>query len=431
MTSNQEKSSVVEQHALERIPDNERKSWISVALIWAGAIISVPSLMVGGVLVSGLPLGKAILAGIIGYAIVVLFMTFQGMQGTDLGRPTVAAASSAFGESGSSFIISFVIGISVMGWFGVQTNITGSAFTSIMANWLGINIPIFLSSAIWGIIMLSTAIIGYKALAYLNYIAVPALLLIASYGTYSALNKFGIDGLASIQPDQPFSLLTGIGLTVGGFAVGGVIAGDYSRYAKNRTGSILSSVIGVLPLGVILLISGAIMSAIAGTADITQVISDLGFPALGLSVLILATWTTNAVNAYSGGLALTNMFKLSNEKRATATAVAGIIGTILAISGILNYFVPFLLILTAGISPIAGVMIGDYWVRRKGDPDKWKPQPGVNWIGIISWLGGFGVGYFLKVGISPINAILTSMVLFVILNLSINKSENVQVNEVE
>lgn len=416
MSTEKKNDGFIEKHALQSIPQSERKHWVSIALIWIGAIISVSSLMVGGVLVSGLPLKQALLAGFVGYAIVVLFMTFQGVQGADLGRPTVSSASSAFGKSGASFIISFVIGISVMGWFGVQTSITGSAFSSIMQDWLGVNISFQLSAAIWGGIMLMTAVYGYKALAYLNYVAVPALLIMAVYGTYSVISNFGMDALLSYTPAAPFSFLQGVAITVGGFAVGGVIAPDYSRYAENRKGAILSSVLGVLPMGVILLSAGALMAITAGSADMTQVVSSLGFPLIGLMILILATWTTNAVNAYSGGIALTSMFHLKDDKRPMATAVAGIVGTILAVVGIMNHFIPFLMVLTTGISPIAGVMIADYWIIRKGDPTKWKEEEGVRWTGVISWLIGFAVGYFVHIGSAPVNAIVVAMIATVVLN---------------
>ncbi len=411
----EKKSGFVEQVALEQVPANQRRSWLSIALIWAGAVISVPSLMVGGAIVSGMPLGQGIAAGIVGYLIVVIFMTFQGMQGSDLGRPTVINASSAFGIKGSGFIISLVLGVSVMGWFGVQTAVTGASFSGFMGQ-LGVAFPVWLSSLIWGIIMLTTAILGYKALSYLNYIAVPALILLAVYGTTMALKNYGMEGLAAHSSTGGMSFFQGVAISVGGFAVGGVIAGDYSRYAKDRSGSILSSVVGVLPIGTALLVAGALMSVVAGTYDITQVVSTLGFPVLGFIILILATWTTNAVNAYSGGLAITNMLNLKGNKRALATAVAGGIGTILAISGIINYFISFLTVLTAGITPIAGVMIADYWIMNRGRAENWKPVPGVNWAGIISWLAGSLVGLFVSWGSQAVNAIVIAGVLYLVLS---------------
>jgi len=421
--SSENKEGLVEQLALEQIPMDQRKSWLSIALIWAGAMISVTSLMVGGALVSGLTLGRAIGAGVVGYLIIMAFMVFQGMQGADLGRPTVVNAESSFGKQGAGFVISFVLGVSVMGWFAVQTAVAGAAFSGFIAE-LGGSFPLWLSSLIWGTIMLATAIIGIKALAYLNYVAVPALIVLAVVGTTIAFRKFGIEGLASAQPAAPFPFFNGVAIAIGGFAVGGVIAADYSRYAKDRKGSALSTLAGVLPLGIVLIIAGAVMAVVAGTYDITAVISSLGFPVLGFIILILATWTTNAVNAYSGGLAITNMFKLDGSKRALATAVAGGIGTILAVLGFINHFISFLTILTAGITPIAGVMIADYWIQNRGRAENWAPCEGVNWVGILSWLAGSCAGLFLKWGSSAVNAIVIAGALYLILIPVVNKNKN-------
>ena len=78
---------------------------------------------------------------------------------------------------------------------------------------------------------------------------------------------------------------------------------------------------------------------------------NLGFPVLGIIALILATWTTNAVNAFSGGLALINVFDIP-KKRKVAVGAAGAIGTLLAVVGILNYFTPIMSVLSAMVPPV-------------------------------------------------------------------------------
>lgn len=413
--STKKSEDVFEKYALEAVPKENRQSWPSIALIWIGTMICVPALMMGGALITGLNLLHALLAGIIGYTIVIIYMSFQGMQAADLGRPTVSAAIPSFGLSGSRVLISLILGISTLGWFGVQANVCGAAFSSILNTWLGVNFPIWISSLIWGLIMLSTAIMGFNAVKYLNYIAVPALIILSIYGTYSSFVEYGSSILSSYQPPTPFPFVQGIALAVGTFAVGGVIAGDFSRYARNRRDAVLSSVWGVWPAGVAMLFMGSVMALLAGTYDITQVMSTLGVPVLGLIILILATWTTNTINAYSAGIAITNLLQLPDSKRALATAMAGILGTVLAVAGIMNYFLNFLTILTSTIPPVAGVMIADYWVKKKGDPSKWFKYPGANWVGIISWIIGALAGIYLKVGIAPINAIIVSFVAYLVM----------------
>ncbi len=94
----------------------------------------------------------------------------------------------------------------------------------------------------------------------------------------------------------------------GGFAVGGTIAADLTRYARKRKDAILSGLIGIWPAGVFLVVIGGLLTVVAGTFDITIALAQLGLGGLiGSIILVLATWTTNTVNAYSGGLALVNL----------------------------------------------------------------------------------------------------------------------------
>lgn len=419
-TSN--KSSSVEDNALTRVSESERQSWPSIALIWIGSIICVPALMLGGVLVSGLTVRSAIMSGLIGYSIVVFLMILQGNQGCDLGLPTVVSSSSAFGEKGSKIIISLVISIACMGWFGFQANVCGSAFSNLFSSSTGIIIPIWLSSLLWGIIMLVTAIYGFNALKYLNCIAVPSLIIVSVYGVYTAIQKYGVETIYTHQPVHQFSFVKGIALTVGSFAMAAVLSGDYSRYSKNRKDVIKSSMFGVIPVGVTMVVMGGIMSLVAGTHDISIVLADLGVPAFGMIALILATWTTNAVNAYSGGIAITNLLNLNDSKRSIATGVAGLVGTIIAVIGIMDYFVGFLSFLTSIIPPIAGVMIADYWIQNKGNPKTWKKKSGINSLSFIALIAGVMVSILIKVGIQPINGIVVSMLTYLLLKNVVNSN---------
>ncbi|TYP54223.1 cytosine permease [Thermosediminibacter litoriperuensis] len=406
----------MEQHALNPIPKNERRSWYNIALIWAGAMICVSSLMVGGAIVQGMPILKAIAAGAIGYTIIIVFMTFQGMQGSDLGVPTVVVSSSAFGREGARFIISTILAVSTIGWFGVQANVAGSAFSQIINLWLGINIPVWLSGLLWGIIMLTTAVYGFRALEFLNYIAIPSLIILSLWGLAKIFSSYGMTNIINYVPKENYSWSYAIGLSVGGFAVGGVIAADFSRYANNRKDAMLSGFVGVWPTGVFLLIVGVLLTVVSGTYDITIAVTKLGLGFIGAVILVLATWTTNTVNAYSGGLAIINLFKMKNELRPLMTFIAGAVGTVLAVMGFLNYFTSFLTLLTAGIPPIAGSMIADYWILKKGNKKLWESEiTDINWAGIISWILGFLAAMFLKTGISAINGIIISMISYLVL----------------
>ena len=165
------------------VGSESRESWWSITMVWAGAMICVSCLMVGGLLGSYLTLGQSALAILIGYGIIAVYMCFIGMQGCDLGLPTSVMAGSSLGQKGAKYIIALLLAIACIGWFGVQSAVCGLSFSAMVASIFGINIPTWISIIFWGVIMLLTACYGFKGLKLLNVIAVPLLVIVCVYGS--------------------------------------------------------------------------------------------------------------------------------------------------------------------------------------------------------------------------------------------------------
>ncbi|WP_010255596.1 cytosine permease [Treponema primitia] len=403
-----------------KIDESQRQSWVSLAAVWIGAMVCVPCLMVGGYLSMGFPISSIVICVIIGYGIICAYMCFMGMQGCDTGLPTVSMASNALGEGGARFLISLLLAVACIGWFGVQAAVCGSSFSSMIASATGVVIPNVVSGIFWGVVMLLTAMFGYNALKYLNYIAIPALILVLGYSFYAAVIRGnGLQLILDYKPAQPMTIVAGINLVVATFAVGGVISGDFSRYARNRKDVIKSNVIGVFPAGLVMLLLGAACSIVAGEYDISKILVALGLPAFGLIALILATWTTNVTNAYSGGLAVSKILGLDEKKFKITTGIAGGIGTILGAVGIIDRFVSFLGIITSFIPPVAGVVIAAYWIVGKGKKENFTSIPGVNWAGMIAFILGAAIAFITAnvapFFVAPINGIVISIAAYIIL----------------
>ncbi len=404
------------------IAEDQRQGWGSLAMIWIGSMVCVPALMIGSLVGSGFQLTQTIICIVIGYAIVCTYMSFMGMQSCDTGLPTVSMASASLGKKGAQFIISLLLAIACIGWFGIQSAVCGASFSAMIEAMTGVSIPVWLSSLVWGIVMLATAIYGYKGLKYLNYVAVPALILVIVYGLYAAMTQN--DGMAMIEnyvPPVEMTMVMGISLTVATFALGGVISGDYSRFAKSRKDVIKSSFLGVMPAGLAVMVAGAVLSIVTGQFDISAVLTAVGVPAFGLIALVLATWTTNVVNAYSGGIAVSNLLGFTESKFKITTAIAGIIGAVLAAAGLMGQFEGFLSILTAFIPPVAGVIIADYWILGKGKKENFKPREGFNAVGIIAFVLGAAVAYVtgnvpsMIFFVGPVNGMVVGMVVYIVL----------------
>mgnify|MGYP002561317216 CR=1 FL=1 len=418
------------------IKAEERQSWGSIAMVWIGAMICVPALMIGGMIGAGLSLGSAALAIIIGYALICVFMCFMGMHACDTGLPTAVMAGGALGEKGAKYIISTILAISCVGWFGIQAAVCGASFSSMFGDMTGIAIPVWLSSVVWGVIMLLTACFRFAGLKWLNKIAVPLLGIVLAYTLIYTLVTGGADALSGYIPTAPMSFVSAVSATVGSFVVAAAISGDYCRFARNRNDVVKSSIVGVLPAGLAILMIGAILAICTGTYDISVVLASSGLPLLGLIALILATWTTNVSNAYSGGLSLSVLLGQDEQKSQLTTAISGIVGTILAAVGILNSIQGFLSLLSAIVPALMGTMIADYWIIGKGKVEHFREREGFYAPGVISFLLGALVacitgGTFASIQflaflnlpffIGPINGIVVAMVVYILLEKAFGK----------
>jgi cytosine permease len=419
----EKQSAKFETTTLHAVPIGERKSWLDISFIQAGVYICVPSLLLGGLLVQYMSLSNAIIAGIIGYLISAGITALVGIIGKDIGMPTCAVAMSSFGKTGSRLLVSSIFAIAMIGWFTVQNGLCGEAFTS-MLNSMGIDIPNTISVIIWGVVMLTTAVYGINGLKRLNQVSVPALLAIMVIGCYLAIKHYGTASL-SVDSENVMTILDGVVLTASFLSVGMACAPDFTRYQRSRGGVVTSSFLGIVIPGVIMLMMGALLTKLAGQNDLTMVLTEIGLPILGMIILILATWTTNTTNAYSAGIDFVMLFNLKDNKRALTTLIAGIIGTILAAFGFDSYFETFINWLGILFLPVAGVMIADYWIYRKGDASKWAYAKGFSWSGIIAWIAGALATLYVPVGWALFLGFFVSIIAYIVLKYILPKSHEV------
>ena len=401
----------VEANALAPIPQSERQGWVSLALVQAGICVCASSFLEGALLAEAMPLGEAILSGSLGNLLVVIFMTIIGFQGSDLGLASCTLSESSFGKKGARYLVSVVFAINLVGWFGITNEICGDAFTNFMAETFGINIPLIVSNILWGLIMLITAVYGMRAMEKLNAVSIPFLLIVMAVGTYLAIKEYGIDA-ASEDVERSMSFMSGVSLAFDFYAVGVVTAADVSRFQKNRAETAKSTIWGVLPVAVITLSLGAVLTKISGEYDISMVLIQVGLPFIGILSIILSTWTTNSSNIYSGGLDVVMAFNLPDNRRREVTVVAGIIGTLLGAFGVLDHIESFLSFLAYLVCPVGGAMIADYWIVGKGKPENWHSVEGTNWTGIISWVIGAVCAYLIGYAYS---GILIALVAYIVI----------------
>jgi cytosine permease len=401
----------MEKRALTQVQTDEKQNWWAIAFIWIGVMISIPTLMVGATLSNYFEVGTIVAIALIGYVIVSLLMGFTGCLGSDLSRPTAVVGAKGFGEVGTRIIVSGLGAVTTTGWFGIQTATCAAAFNGVL-ELVGVSFPFWASCIIWGAVMFITAVFGFSWMKWLNYIAVPALVIVCIYGVVVVAKQGGI---AAPSMAGQMTLTAAISMTVATMISGALIASDFSRYAKSKRDSFLSSLCGVLPAGMLMFFVGAFISGSRGGEDLVAVFTSLGMPFLALAVLILATWTTNTGNVYVAGLALTKMFAAKDSLRPLITGIAGAVGTALAVAGILDAFTSVLTLLGGLVPSAVAVMVSDYWLVGKGHKENWFIVKGFNWLGVIAWAVGCVVALRFSFFASAIDGFVVSLLLYFVI----------------
>ena len=411
------KSGIMETKALQPITAGEKQSWTSIMFIWMGGMISIPLLMVGAMMSQFFTLGTTLLLTGAGFAVAIAMMCLTGSIASDLGLPASVIATKGFGEMGSRLLISILIAVVQIGWFGIQTAMCAAAFVVLM-NFVGVSFPFWLAALVWGIVMFTTAVYGYKLLKILNYIGVPALIAACLYAIFVA---FALTPDVNIFEAVPplagqMSETAALSMMIGAFAMGTIVVCDIARYAKSRMDTVKSSFLGVMPATLFMMFAGgATAAATGGTGDITMIFVHVGMPFFGMVVLIIATWTTNTTNAYTGGLAIMKIFNLKDDRRPWVTMACGLLGTALAMVGIMEAFQGIIATLGGILPPVAGVLIADYWIVGKAKKENFCNIPNVNWIGILSWAAGATVGLFFSFFSPALDGIVVAIILYTVL----------------
>ncbi|MNN22192.1 Cytosine permease [compost metagenome] len=86
---------------------------------------------------------------------------------------------------------------------------------------------------------------------------------------------------------------------------------------------------------------------------------------------------------------------LRSERRRTATLVAAGVGIVLAIGGMYEMLIPFLVLLGSVIPPVGGVIMADFWYRHRGQYPALATValPRYNLIGLFAYAVGAVLAY--------------------------------------
>ncbi|MDR1301746.1 MAG: cytosine permease [Treponema sp.] len=343
----------------------QEKRALGLTCLFIGTLLGAAPPMLGGMLQSGFSVAGVALVILIGYGIVCVYMGFIAMQASDTGLSIHDTAGAAMGTVAAQLLASLPIAVASIGWFGIQAAMLGAGFSAGWQGITGMTIPPAFGAIVWGGLTALIVMQGYKWLTYFAYAAVPLCILIVAYVLYRLGGQGGLSAILAYRPAQPAPLLSGISVAVSSYALMGVMAGDYFRHTSSRMGA-AKGMSGILPTGCIMFCLGAAGVVATGQSDVSALFSQWGHPVMGLFLLVASTISINIMNGYSGGLGVVKMLGLDERQFKLAAGVACGVGVIMGASGILSLFSSFLSLVSSLIPPLAGVVIGSYWLSSMG-----------------------------------------------------------------
>jgi NCS1 family nucleobase:cation symporter-1 len=412
-------------------------NWWHIASLWIGMAICIPTYtLASGLVDQGWTWQAAVGTVILGNVVVLVPIALNSHAGTRYGIPFPVLARASFGVLGAN-VPALLRGLVACGWFGIQTWIGGWAIyklievmwpgiatlPQLLPAFVGLNTGEFLCFMLFWAMNVWIVLRGMDSIKFLETWGSPFLLAVgAALFIWAWIRADGIGPMLQNPPNARggVSAIFGAGLT-SAVAFWGTMAlsiPDFSRYAKSQRDQVIGQAVG-LPgtMALFAFIGAAVTSATAvifGTriADPVALLARIGGPLmimLSMAGLTVATLTTNiAANIVAPANGFSNVapHRISFKQGAMITAVIGILMMPWRLyNDAAAYIFTWLIGYGALLGPVAGIMIADYFLLRRGilavddlyrRGGVYEYRRGVNWaaitalvLGVLPSLPGF------------------------------------------
>jgi NCS1 nucleoside transporter family len=413
-------------HSVDPIPDADRDSTGPQQMwIWAGANIAPVNWALGAlgiVLKLGLweTIAVIVLGNLIGCAIFAAFT----VMGHKTGVNQMVLCRSAFGRRGA-YLPSALMFLTTLGWIGVNTYFPVKIAVAILGQF-GIADSVATNMVVITVVVLLQMLIGvygFYAIRTFEKYTVPITVAIMVLMSILAWSQPGVVnwGLTStLAPGAHLAMLTLLMTAIGvGWGISWVTwASDYSRFVPRTVSSkavFWYSYVGMFVPTVWLAILGATLASVTLDTDPAKMVSAVFGGITSVLVLLMVLHgpiATNILNVYSAALAA-----LSMGVHLSRTAIALIVGIASYLVAIYFVFEPsfakafdnWMISLLLWMSPFAGVIMADFYIKRRGQidvPELYRaPEASaygdINWSGMVAFLVGLVGGWSVQNGLVP------------------------------
>ncbi|WUS96769.1 cytosine permease [Streptomyces sp. NBC_00708] len=412
-----------DDYALSRVPRDQRFGFWSMLLQWLAQSGSISQFTLGATIGVGMTFGDAFWAFTLGAVILEVVIFAIGLAGMREGLATpMLTRWVGFGRNGSA-LVSFVIAVSLVGWFGVQNKIFGDSVSALVGG------PAWMWCVLAGIAITALVIFGFKYMANFAKIVTPLFFAMVAFSVIRTLNDHSFSDLIhSPPPGDTIPLAVAATAIAGGYMTGAIVSPEMTRYNRKGSHVFLQSASSMILSEYIVGLTGVLLGHLVKSNEVSHIVLSTS-GAFGVLVVLMSTAKINDWNLYGSSLGVVNFFQVVFDKRVhrgAVTIVLGIAGTVLSAVGIMSHFTEFLTILGVAIPPIGGIIVAEYWVvkRMRKPLDETRqaetlPAHSPTWVpmSIAIWIAAFCVGKFYDGGIPALSSLATAFLLYSALGL--------------
>lgn len=400
-----------EESPLTETPQANRKGLFPIAMVLFSFTFFTGTMFAGGKIGVAFNFVDLLWITAIGNLLLALYAASLGLISARSGLNTVLMGRFCFGNLGSK-LSDFLLGFAELGWYAWGTATLAISLVKIVGmpeSWV---IPLMV---LFGLLFSVTALVGFKGLEYLSRVSIPLMFILLITSIVLATKEIGgWTGLTAVKPTEAMTFSTAVTIVFGTFASGATQITNWTRMSKNGKIAVWACLISFVIGNGLMVLAGAWMAIVYQQSDIVEVLVLQGLSVAAVIMLCMNLWTIQGPTIYNVSAAACHLVR--SERRKTMTILAAIVGIVLAVAGMYELLLPFLLLLGAIIPPVGGVIMADYWVRYKGQYPLLNDVelPNFNWNGLIAYSIGAIVAYN-SPWIAPIVGIVVASVCYVVL----------------
>lgn len=416
--SETKKARQVQDYPLSPVPAEARKGFVSVLWVLLGFTFFTATMWAGGQVGAAFKFWPDLIGIIlVGNLILGVYVASLGWVSQRTGLSSILLARYSFGSWGARWA-ELLLGLTQVGWYAWGTATVAILFVKL----LGIaEVWKYPFMVLFGMAFCWTAWIGYRGLEMLSKVAVPTMtgLIVWSF-VIASRDAGGLSGLLAIEPVETMTVGTGVTMLVGTFVSGGTQATNWTRFSRSAKHAVLGCLIAFFFGNALMVFAGAYGALVYGQPDIVEVLAIQGLIGGGIAMLFMNIWTTQDNTIYNFSIAGCSFLRTPRRRAVTVGGAA--VGTVLAMAGMYEWLVPYLVMLGTLIPPLGGIILADFLVRGCRLPGLEKTESmKVNFAGVWAYLLAVIAAHFLP-GIPPANGIVVGAAAYAALSLLVPTS---------